>query len=88
LRARDSKLSNNIIERFHNTLKERIKVMRGFGSGKGAENVLYGFVIQYNFMRPHTTLYGRTPAEAAGLKLPVEHGWGDFIQWATNHQSL
>ena len=84
LRAKDGKLSNNVIERFHNTLKERIKIMRGFGSGKGAENVLDGFVIQYNFMRPHTTLDGKTPAEAAGLQLPIENGWGDFIQWATN----
>ncbi len=83
MNAKDGKLSNNVIERFHNTLKERIKIMRGFGSEKGAENVLDGFVIQYNFMRPHTTLRGKTPAQAAGMDLPIEHGWGDFIQWAT-----
>lgn len=81
LRARIGELSNNIIERFHNTLKDRIKILRGYGSLQGARNALDGFVIQYNFLRPHMSLLGRTPAKAAGLRLPIEHGWGDLIQW-------
>jgi len=81
LRARIGKLSNNIIERFHNTLKDRIKTLRGFGSKDVARNSLDGFVIQYNFIRNHMTL-GRTPAQATGLNLPFERGWGDLIQWA------
>jgi len=82
LKARDGKLSNNIIERFHNTVKERYKVLRGYGSFGGAMNMLDGFVIQYNFLRPHTSLDFKTPAEAARLMLPVRNGWGDLIQWA------
>ena len=58
LRAREGKMSNNIIERFHNTLKERVKTMRWFKSFKGAGNALDGFVIQYNFLRPHMALGG------------------------------
>ncbi len=81
LRAREGKLSNNIIERFHNTLKERMKITRWFKSSQGAVNALDGFVIQYNFLRPHTTLNGHTPAQAAGLELPFDNGWGDLIQW-------
>jgi len=81
LRARVGELSNNIIERFHNTLKDRIKILRGYGCTKGAANALDGFVIQYNFLRQHMALLGRTPARAAGLKLPIEKGWGDLIQW-------
>jgi len=56
LRAKEGKLSNNIIERFHNTLKERYKTMRDFGSFDGARNALDGFVIQYNYLRPHMAL--------------------------------
>jgi len=82
LRARVGELSNNIIERFHNTLKDRVKILRGFGNHSGARNALDGFVIQYNFLRRHMALIGRTPAEAARLKLPIENGWGDLIQWA------
>jgi len=82
LRARIGKMSNNVIERFHNTLKDRVKTLRGFGSKDGARNALDGFVIQYNFLRNHTTL-GKTPAQATGLNLPFENGWGDMIQWAS-----
>jgi len=70
------------IERFHNTLKDRVKTLRGFGSRSGAINALDGFVIQYNFLRRHTALMGRTPAEKAGIRLPIKNGWGDLIQWA------
>ncbi len=82
LRAREGKLSNNIIERFHNTIKERYKVLRGYGSLRGAMNMLDGFVIQYNFLRPHMSLDYKTPAEMAGLDLAFRNGWGDLIQWA------
>ncbi len=47
----------------------------------GARNALDGFVIQYNFLRKHTTLR-RTPTQATGLELPFKHGWGDLIQWS------
>ena len=43
------------------------------------------FVIQYNFLRNHTSLKGRTPAQATGPNLPIEKGWGDLIQWAAAH---
>ena len=83
LRARVGRLSNNVIERFHNTLKDRVKTLRGFGSRNGAVNALDGFIIQYNFLRRHMALVGRTPAEKAGIRLPIENGWGDLIQWAS-----
>ncbi len=25
---------------------------------------------------------GRTPAQATGLNLPIDNGWGDMIQWS------
>jgi putative transposase len=82
LRAHIGVMSNNIIERFHNTLKERAKITRWYKSDSGAENWLSGFVIQYNFLRPHTSLNGNTPAVKAGLDFQIVNGWGDLIQWS------
>lgn len=61
------KFKNNAIERYHNTLKENYKVMRKFGSTRTAYEYLTFFRNYYNFLRPHTTLCGLTPAEAAGF---------------------
>jgi transposase-like protein len=61
------KFKNNPIERYHNTLRENYKVMRKFFSLETAHQYLSFFRNYYNFLRPHTTLCGRTPAEAAGF---------------------
>ncbi len=61
------KFKNNPIERFHNTVRENYKVMRCFFSPETAYSYLKFFRNYYNFLRPHTTLCGRTPAEAAGF---------------------
>lgn len=55
--------------------------MRGLVSPQTA--IPNGIVLHYNYLRPHTTLGGITPAEAAGIHLPFEDGWGDLIRWAT-----
>lgn len=60
-----SKDSTNIVERWHGTLKDRTKVMRGLKSTDTAIQFLDGFLIYYNYFRPHEALSGKTPAEAA-----------------------
>ena len=75
--------NNNAIERFHATLKERIKIMRGL---QNPTELLDAFIIHYNFIRPHQSLKGKTPAEKAGIKLPFKDGWKDLITWATRAQ--
>jgi transposase InsO family protein len=60
---------NNKVERFHNTFRERDKVMRGFKSPRTAGIMAEGFRTYYNFIRPHAALGGLTPAQRAGINL-------------------
>ncbi|MEM4137713.1 MAG: DDE-type integrase/transposase/recombinase [Candidatus Anstonellaceae archaeon] len=51
------------IERLHNTIRDRTKIMRGFhGSLESAKAIMKGFEIYYNFIRKHQGI-GKTPAE-------------------------
>lgn len=58
---------NYIMERVWNTLRERIKIMRGFKASWSAKLLIDGFFIWYNFVRPHMTLRC-SPVEMVGLK--------------------
>ena len=69
----------NYIERFHGTLKERTKVMRGLHTLKSARRFLDGWLVHYNFFRPHTSLRDMTPAQAAGIKFPFRN-WKDVCE--------
>lgn len=62
---------NNIIERIQGTIRERIKVMRGFHNPQSAELTLNLFVIWYNFLRVHQGI-NMTPAEKAGINLNLD----------------
>ena len=78
-------INNNIIERFHGTIKDRTKVLRGFKNKETAEHLLDGFLVHYNFFRPHMTLKDRTPAEVAGINSPFRN-WTDVVKY--NKDSL
>lgn len=71
-----AKESNNRIERFHGTEKERTKVMRAFKTKDGASDLMEGFRAHYNLVKTHETL-GTTPGEAAGIPT------GDGFRWLT-----
>jgi transposase-like protein/predicted RNA-binding Zn-ribbon protein involved in translation (DUF1610 family) len=70
---------NNIIERFHGTIKERTKVMRDLKSPESAKLIMSGWAVHYNFFRPHMSLHGKTPAEAAGIKAGCKT-WTDVVR--------
>lgn len=73
-----SSTHNNIIERFHGTIKQRSKVMRGMQSKESARLVMDGWLIHYNYFRPHQSLKGRTPGEVAGAEIPFK-SWYEVV---------
>jgi transposase-like protein len=62
-------ISNNIIESFHHQFKAWYRTKQGFNSFASANNLISMFVFFFNFVRPHSSLDGLTPAQVAGLKL-------------------
>jgi transposase-like protein len=57
--------NNNRIERLNGTLRERVKVQRGWKSMES--QIAEGQRIHYNFVKPHQSLAGMTPAQRAGI---------------------
>lgn len=76
-----AKESNNRIERFHGTEKERMKVMRAFDNPEGAATLAEGFRVHYNLVRQHQAL-GMTPGEAAGIPLGEGFRWNAILKEA------
>jgi transposase-like protein len=54
--------NTNLIERFQGTLKDRTEIIRGLKKPETARNFLEGWLIHYNYFRPHLSLDGKTPA--------------------------
>ncbi len=69
----------NLIERFHGTLKDRTKVLRGFKSVDTAKQLLDGWLVYYNFFRDHESLNDKSPAESMGIELPFT-SWLDIVK--------
>lgn len=67
-----------LIERFHGTLKARIKVVRGLKRRDTARLIMDGWLVHYNFFRPHEALGDKTPAQKAGIKFPFRN-WLDVV---------
>lgn len=70
--------NTNLIERFQGSLKDRTKILRRLKKPETARRFLEGWLIHYNFFRPHEGIGGKTPAEKAGIEF--EHkDWLDLI---------
>ncbi len=78
-------LSTNLVERWHGTLKDRLKTMRGMDKSDTTQMILDGFVFFYNYLRRHESLADRTPAEVADTKFPYKD-WLDIIKSETPHE--
>lgn len=66
--------NNNRVERLNGTLRERTKVQRGLKTVQTP--IAEGQRIQYNFVKPHMALEGKTPGEVAGLSVK---GWRELL---------
>jgi transposase-like protein len=70
--------NTSLIERFHNTLKDRTKVMRDLRDRHTLKRFTDGYLVHYNFFRPNMALNNKTPAEAAALAYQ-NHSWTDVV---------
>ena len=77
--------NNNRIERLNGTLRERVKVQRGW---KTIETPLAeGQRIHYNFVKPHLALAGMTPAQRAGITINSKNKWLSLLQKSMSGES-
>ncbi|MDG6986038.1 MAG: DDE-type integrase/transposase/recombinase [Nitrososphaerota archaeon] len=79
------RIHNNKMERQNGEWRDREKVVMGLK--KPDSPVLAGMQIYHNFIRPHMGLKGKTPAEAAGIKVEGENKWLTLIQNAAKSES-
>jgi transposase-like protein len=66
---RSIKFDNNLIERMQGEIRERNKVQRGLKSE--GTSFIRGHQLYHNFIRPHESLNGLTPAEISGINLKL-----------------
>lgn len=74
----------SFIERYNGTIKNRTKTMRCFNSFYPCRATLTAFQIYYNFLRPHQSLHGKTPAKVACVDLDVSQRWASLIKYAVS----
>lgn len=67
-----AEVNNNLSERLQGTIKERDKVLRGFKRSSTAQNYLDGWVLDYNYFRPHIALGKATPTSKAKVEAPFD----------------
>jgi putative transposase len=77
-KAKTSGENTALIERFHNTLKDRTKVMRDLRDKHTLKRFTDGWLVYYNFYRPDMALNEQAPAEVASLKYNC-HSWADLV---------
>ncbi|MBI4188492.1 MAG: DDE-type integrase/transposase/recombinase, partial [Chloroflexi bacterium] len=85
-RVKSSGESTSQIERFHGTLKDRTKVIRSFRDFETLKQFTDGWLIYYNYFKPHESLEGKTPAEEANVEYNVKN-WADLARVPVSKQS-
>jgi transposase-like protein len=82
---RKPQATNNRIERLNGTVRERVKVQRGWKNP--ASKIAEGQRIHYNFVKPHESLEGQTPADRAGVGVEGENKWLALLKAALTTQN-
>jgi len=74
------------VERLHNTLRSREKVVRGFKKIESANVLMTSYRIWYDYIRGHQGLRNRTPSELAEIDLRLgTNKWIDLIRKASRN---
>ncbi len=80
----DGNRFNVPIEKFHNNVRDRTKIMRGFhGSVESADTILRGYVIYYNFIRKYQGINCSPFELATDIKLKNLNRWIELINLAS-----
>lgn len=66
------------MECFNGKLRDREKVTKNFK--KPESQLIRGLQIYHNYFKGHEGLSGKTPADAAGIKIKGENRWVTVIQ--------
>ena len=73
--------NNNKMERMNGELRDREKVMSGLK--KMDSPIIKGLQQYHNYFRDHDALEGKTPAEAASIRIEGRNKWNTVIQNAS-----
>ncbi len=73
--------NNNIQERLNGEFRDREKVFRGLK--KDDSPAIDGIKLYHNYIRPHMSLDGDTPALRAGIDIKGDNKWKTIIQNAS-----
>ena len=75
--------NNNKMERMNGEIRDREKVVRGLKIQESP--LISGYQIYHNYVRPHSSLNGKTPAEVCGIKIKGKDKWLTLIQNASKN---
>ena len=78
-----SEINNNLSDRLQGTIRDKNKTLRGLKARETGQAYVDGPVLHYNHFRPHESLKGKRPAEAAGAELPFKD-WEDVAAMKSN----
>ena len=82
----DKRQNNQNIERLNGTVRDRIKPMRGFDNEASAELITSAFRNYYNFIKPHNSIGGLTPATMAGIGVEDStNKWAELLKRSFQH---
>jgi transposase-like protein len=82
---KNTKFDNNLVERLHGTVRDRNKTQRGLKSEE--TTFVKGHQLYYNFIKPHETLNGYTPAHFANIYLSLGNKkWENLLMQSVKNQ--
>ncbi len=73
--------NNNMMERLNGEFRDREKTFRGLK--KDDSPAITGIQLYHNYIRPHTSLNGETPADRAGIIIRGNDKWRTLIENAS-----